>query len=232
MTDELPRLSIALVTYKRTEEALITVRSTCENLIYPKELRAWYVADDGSPQEHTDAILKCLADHGESMLGYHSERIRKPGQENTYYAGLGWNRALGISHQNSDFVLWLEDDWRLEKPLDLAPYIQVLMQNEDIGIVTFRILSVGADVHTVGFNGVHYIKYLRSRQYAYSGNPHLRHGRFTRHYGWFSEERNPGDIELELDSRFRDKEGPEIVRPLDISPWGAWAHVGTDKSWT
>lgn len=228
---DLPPLAIVMVTYKRTREALETVNSTCKNLIYPKELRRWYVGDDGSPKEHIDSILGALDANGEMMMGWHSERIRKPGQESTYFAGLGWNRALGIGHQYSEFVLWLEDDWRLETPLDIAPYIKVLMEHEEVGIVTFRILSVGADVHTVGYDGRHYLKYLRSTQYAYSGNPLLRHGRFARHYGWFDEERNPGDIELDLDSRFREKEGPEIIRPLDISVWGGWAHVGTEKTW-
>ena len=226
---ELPPIAIVMVTYKRTREALETVRSTCENLVYPKELRRWYVGDDGSPKEHMDAILKALS--GETLMGWHSERLRKPGQEDTYFAGLGWNKALGIGHQYSEFVLFLEDDWVLEKPLELAPYVKILTEHEDVGIVTFRILSIGADVHTVGYDGVHFLKYLRTTQYAYSGNPLLRHGRFTRHYGWFGEEHNPGDIELDLDSRFREKEGPEIIRPLNISPWGGWSHIGTDKTW-
>lgn len=229
--DQLPHISIVLVTYKRTAEALETVRSTCENLVYPRDLRSWYVADDGSPEEHVNEILTTLRGKFERILGYHNERLRPEGQEDSYFAGKGWNLGLGIAHQNSNFVLFLEDDWRLDEKLDLEPYVKLLIEREDIGIVTFRVLSVGADVHTVGYDGRHYLKYLRTTQYAYSGNPYLRHARFTTHYGWFDEGRNPGDIELEMDSRFRDKEGPDIWRPVAISPWGAWSHVGTDKSW-
>lgn len=225
---ELPPLAICLVTCNRTEEALETVRSTCWKLGYPEELIGWYIADDGSKPEHHSKILEVLGAYGKRIIGEHNERFR---DDDSHNCGKGWNKGLGICHQYSDFVLWLEDDWKLESSLDLKPYVKLLQEREDVGIISFRILSVGADVHTVGYDGRHYLKYLRSTQYAYSGNPLLRHGRFTRHYGWFAEDRNPGDIELELDSRFREKEGPDIWRPVDISPWGGWAHIGTAKTW-
>lgn len=232
MTD-LPKLSIVLVTYKRTEMALRTIESTCKNLTYPKELRSWYVGDDGSPHKDMLRLLKALGENEETMIGYHSERMRQKGDEDTFFAGLGWNKALGIGHQNSDFVLFLEDDWELDEPLDLVPYVKLLQEREDVGIVSFRILSVGNTVHTVGHDGHVYLRYERSSQYAYSGNPHLRHARMVRHYGWFSEKVNPGGIELAYDDLYRldVKDGPQIWRPADISVWGSWKHIGSEKSW-
>ena len=167
------------------------------------------------------------------MIGYHNERIRNPGEEDTFFAGKGWNKALGISHQFTDFVLWLEDDWELEEPLDLVPCVRLLQEREDVGLVSFRILSVGNEVLTVGHDGRHYLQYQRTTQYSYSGNPQLRHARFVKHYGWFAENVNPGGIELAQDDKYRldTNNGPVIWRPVAISPWGAWAHIGVDKSW-
>lgn len=231
MTD-LPPLSIALATYKRTEMALETVRSTCARLVYPKELRSWYVADDGSDKSHYDAVMKLLYENGERVIGGHNERLRPLGLENTYFAGLGWNKALGICHQNSDFVLFLEDDWRLTDDFDIGLYVKLLTEREDIGMVSFRILSIENEVRTKGWDGQLFLEYMRTTQYSYSGNPNLRHARFTKHYGWFHEERSPGDIELDMDDRYRTRtDSPKIWRPLGISPWGAWAHIGTEKSW-
>jgi len=44
----------------------------------------------------------------------------------------------------------------------------------------------------------------------------------------------PGLMELHQDDQYRLAVGnaPEIWRPLDISVWGAWKHIGTDKSWS
>lgn len=233
MTENLPHVAIGLVTYRRTKEALRTVQSTIDNLIYPKELRSWYVGDDGSNVIHVASIISKLEMNGETLIGYHNEKMRHPGQEDTNNAGIGWNKCLGLCHQKSDFVLWLEDDWELEKTLDLVPYVKMLQEREDVGICSFRILSVGADVHTVGHNGIHYLKYLRATQYAFSGNPYLRHARYTKYYGTFAEDRNPGLMELHQDDQYRLAVGetPEIWRPLDISVWGGWAHIGTDKTW-
>lgn len=229
---DLPRVSIGMVTYRRTEEALRTIESTVKNLNYPQELRSWYLADDGSPKEHYDKLLHALSKSGETMIGSHNDRFRKPGEENTHNSGIGWNKALGICHQFSDYVLWLEDDWDLDEPLDLVPYVKLLRDREDVGVCSFRILSVGADVHTIGHEGTIYLQYDRRTQYAFSGNPYLRHARYTRHYGWFIENGSPGELELKQDDQYRlAVDGPRIWRPLNISVWGAWKHIGKDKTW-
>jgi len=223
-------ISIALVTYKRTDMAVETIRSTLANLDYPKHLRSWYIGDDGSDKQHMEAILDELKD--ENLLGWHSERMRPEGHSDTYYSGMGWNKALGIAHQNSDFVLWLEDDWRMAVPIALQPYISLLEKREDVGLCTFRILSVGADVHVVGHDGIVYLQYQRTTQYGYCGHPALRHARFTKFYGWFHEERSPGEIEIDLDSRYRGMTtGPHVWRPATLDQWGGWHHIGTEKSW-
>lgn len=231
---DLPRVAILFLTYKRTNEALRTIRSTCQNLNYPKDLLGFYIADDGSPEEHFSAVMQEVENSGIRILGYHNEKLRHPGQENTYNAGIGWNRGLGICHQNTDFVITEEDDWELEHPLDLVPYVKLLQEREDVGICSFRILSVGADVHTVGYDGRMYLKYLRTTQYAFSGNPYLRHARYTKRYGTFAEDRNPGLMELHQDDQYRLAVDNliDIWRPLDISIWGGWSHIGTDKTWT
>jgi GT2 family glycosyltransferase len=229
MTD-LPLIAIVLVTYRRTQHAVRTVRSTIENLKYPKDLLCWVVGDDGSPKAHEKAVKNALT--GQKLIGYYNERLRNQGEEKTFFAGQTWNQAMGIGYQQSDFVLFLEDDWELEQPLDLAPYARMLQEREDVGICTFRILNIGADVHTVGHDGVVYLQYQRTTPYAYCGHPALRHARFVRRYGWFHEQRSPGEIELDMDARYRgDPEGPHVWRPAALDPWGGYHHIGQEKTW-
>lgn len=221
-----PMLAIVMVTYKRTALAVETVRSFSEHLNYPKEFRQWYIADDGSPAEHIQAILDELKLHGETLYGFHNEKFGEG-----YNAGKGWNRGLLKGHELSPFVLWIEDDWQLRVSLDILPYIQLLQDRDDIGLVRLGHLAVGSDVRIEGHAGIHYLNYLKNTQYAYSGNPHLRHRRFSETYGMFAEDRNPGLMELAMDDNFRTKEGPMIWRPADIPGWGIIGHLGTDKSW-
>lgn len=230
---DLPELSILLFTYKRLNLSIRTIESTAKNLLYPKDLISIYVCDDGSPVEEHETVLSCIQNLGYSLVGHHNRRIRDKGQEETFYAGKSYNLGLGICHQKTDFVLPLENDWELDEPLDLVPYVKLLQEREDVGAVSFRILSTGADVHTVGYDGKMYLKYLRTTQYAFSGNPYIRHARFTKYYGWYAEDRNPGLMELQQDDMYRLAVGdaPDIFRPADISVWGAWKHIGQEKSW-
>lgn len=228
---DLPYLSIVLLTYKRTDLALRTVRSTCENLGYSKELTGWYVCDDGSPREHFSAVMGALQEKNAEVIGFHNERLRPAGMENTYYSGMSWNRGLGIAHQKSDFVLTLEDDWELEKPLDITRYMMAIRDHQEIGLIRLGMLAEGNTVYVVGYDGVHYLRYIRGEPYCYSGNPNIRHARFTKVYGMYAEDRDPGNIELEFDHRFQCTPGPDIVRPAEINPWGAWGHIGREKAY-
>ncbi len=216
-----PKLGIVLLTYKRKKEALLTIRGVINKLGYEKALRGWYVADDGSEAGYLEALLAELKKKGEHVIGSHSERFSPK-------TGIGWNKGLGIAHQFSDFVLVLEDDWVLKRKLDIHPFIEMLVERDDVGMVRLGGLAVGNNVELIGHNGHHYLKYYKDRQYAYSGNPHLRHARFTKRYGWFSEEeKNPGELELEFDGRVRAMDGPQIWRPADIPGYGVFDHIGT-----
>lgn len=221
MTD-LPKLAIVLLTYKRREEAVRTICALSENLGYEKELRGWYVADDGTGDNHVESLLEELGKKEEHVIGHHSHRFSPK-------TGIGWNKGLGIAHQFSDYVLIMEDDWVLTKPFDIHPYMQMLGEREDVGMVRLGGLAVGNNLEIVGHQGHHYLKYHKDKQYAYSGNPHLRHARFVNAYGWFSNEKlNPGELELEYDGRVRSMDGPDIWRPSDIPGWGIFGHIGKD----
>lgn len=225
--DEYPILAAVLVTYNRTELALRTIRGLGSYLAYPLEKVAWYVADDGSPREHVDTILREIVNSGFTLIGYHNQKFA-PG---TTFAGKGWNIALQAAHQKSPFVLWMEDDWELRRPLAVSPYLRLLHDREDIGMVRLGHLAVGNVVELVGHSGIHYLNYLRTSAYAYSGNPHIRHIRFSNSVGPFAEDRNPGEIELAQDAKFRaDPIVPAIWRPADIPGWGIFAHIGTERT--
>lgn len=218
-------LAICLVTYRRTHEALRTIRGICKNFHYPQDKRAWFINDDGSAPEHADALREELNKQGESLQWLNRERFGGA----TYNAGKGWNACMGVGYQYSDYVLWMEDDWELNEEIDGERHVRLLEEREDIGIVTYRGLTEGDDLVTTVHDGYHYLMYMRTSQMAYSGNPHIRHARFVKRYGVFSESKNPGDMELDYNYRFVHRTGPNIWRPAGINPWGAFGHIGQEK---
>lgn len=221
-----PDLAICLVTYKRTPEALRTIIGVCNNLEYPQSKRRWFINDDGSPVEHVRTILMMLEYYGETVGFVNTERF---GDNN---AGKGWNMTLGKAHEYSDYVLWLEDDWELRTKYYMEAQLSILHNYEDVGMVTFRGSGIDCLLKNIKLDGQHYLEFFDG-PYIYSGNPHLRHARFTQFYGWFPENMNPSYLEWQYDGWIRQKKrqgGPKILRPAGIDEWGLFSHIGRERS--
>ena len=224
MTD-LPRVAIVLVTYARTKYAVRTAKSVCENLIYPNV--GWYVGDDGSPPEHMQAILEVLNKAEAPIFGTHSEDF-VPSEK---WPGKSWNKAWEFAHSWAPVTLWLEDDWELRRPLDIEPYVKLLMENKEVGMVRLGHLAINLNMTSMGHAGIHYLQMWRNMQYGFSGNPALRHRRFADAYGPYNESIGPGDTKIEFDHRWRTQDGPEIWWPVDLGGWGIFSHIGQEQSY-
>lgn len=216
-----PKLVVCLLTYQRTDYAVRTIRSTCEKLRHDGPI-SWYVADDGSAPTHVGRVMAQLEAHGADILGMHSQRLGP---------GANWNRAIAKALEAADVLVWLEDDWELTRELDVTPYLQLLAERPDVGMVRLGYLAVGLALTSVGHAGRHYLQMERSTQYAYSGNPAVRHRRFHDSYGDYPTDRNPGECEIALDAVFRSKSGPTIWWPVDLGGWSVWGHVGQQQSY-
>lgn len=215
---------IILQTYKRTDVALRTVAAARQYLRYSGDL-LWYVADDGSPGAHVDAVLHATS----PIVGYHSERRGYGGNANA-----AWDVADGIS----PLVFFLEDDWELRAPLDLYPYAALLMETHEIGMVRLGVLNLDIRGRTWAHGGQVYWKLDREPHIdgtpVFTGHPSLRHRRYRQAYGDYPTGLGPGDTELAYAWQFRmgSHDGPGIVWPADYPPGGLFGHIGVVKTET
>lgn len=225
MVSEWPRMAACLLTATRTEYAVRTVRSFCKNFEYQN--LGWYVAGDGSDEAHMVAISEELSKYGARIIGSHSEKMGP---------GPSWNKAIKESLKKADLILWVENDWELKNEFDVTRYVKLLMDKPEVGMVRLSYMAVGLDLYSVGHDGTHYVRMQKSTQYAYSGNPSIRHRRYFDAYPWYptNADVNPGQCEIWHDNEFRKKEGPEIWWPLDL-PHGGWGggfgHIGQEQSY-
>lgn len=220
---------ICLLTFQRTQYALRTIAAARTNLRYP-DIR-WYVADDGSSQEHVEAVKSAL--HGAHVIGGHTF----PG---TY--GSNANRAWNEAQNHSKLTLWLEDDWELRTPLDLTRYATLLEQRNGqngepaIGMVRMGYLNTG--MRGVCFGENHNLYWLLDRDassYVFTGHPSLRHQRYRDAYGLYPEGIDPGKTELGYAMQYRYPayiERPEIVFPVALGEYGPFHHIGQEQSYT
>jgi hypothetical protein len=218
-------ITVILQTYRRTDVALRTIVAARRNLIYGGAVR-WYVADDGSPQAHCDAVLEAV---GGDLMAWHSERRGY---------GANANAAWSAVDQVGALTLWLEDDWELRQPLDLYSYACLLMETEEIGMVRLGVLNLDIRARSWAHGGLVYWKLDREPHIegtpVFTGHPSLRHRRYRTAHGNYPEGLTPGDTELAYAYQFRwaSQDAPGIVWPADYPAMGYFGHIGTVKTET
>lgn len=215
---------VILQTFERTDVALRTIAAARANLRYP-DLR-WYIADDSRNTEHGEVVRAAL--QGLHVIGGH----HLPGA--TY--GENTNKAIRAAEQESDLLLFLEDDWELRQPLDIWPYAALLMESAEIGMVRLGCLNLDIRGRTWAHGGLVYWKldhepHLEGTP-VFTGHPSLRHRRYRECYGWYPTGLTPGDTELAYAWQFRvgPQDGPGIVWPADYPTMGYFGHIGSIKT--
>lgn len=218
-------ITVILQTYRRTDVALRTVAAAKQYLRYGGELR-WYVADDGSPAEHYEAVCAAV---GRDLWASHSNRRG--------YGG-NCNDAWAFADQHTALTFWLEDDWELRQPLDLYAYAALLMETHEIGMVRLGNLNLDIRGRTWAHGGRVYWKLDKEPHIegtpVFVGHPSLRHRRYREAYGPYPEGLIPGDTELAYAWQFRmgSQDAPGIVWPADYPSGGYFGHIGVQKTET
>lgn len=225
-----PAVGIVLTTYNRQAMAEVTVQALIDNLKYDN--LQWCLVDDGSSPSYVQHLAGMISGTGSSPVVYDSAR-----------RGVGHGMNYGMRHffeRGTDFILMMEDDWRLSKPLDLAPYVEVISKTH-YSFIRFGYLAAGLLGYTVGQDdtGVPGKMFWRlepnQHTYRYTGHPSLRHRRFNDKHlggcGMFDEGLTPGMTELSMCGKV-NKYGPNpsnILIPCEAGQWGFFEHIGADS---
>lgn len=214
---------VLFTTYNRPDYARRALEAAIANLSCEDDVIDFYLADAGSDPNPIDWMTK-VAESAfiNRVVGSHSERL-SPGQN--------WNRGINAIYARDPIYLRLEDDFVLERKLELSPYRRLLETNHAVGMVRLGLLPEKLDLHSHGYNGQIFLDVQKTQQYCFSGHPSLIHRRFHDAYGMFNESTSPGDTEVDFDGRVRNTNGPRIWWPVDLGTWSVWAHIGDHRSY-
>lgn len=212
-----PPVTIVMTTYfpegeigvQRREAAEKTLRSWDSILFYSGDLHL-RISDDGS-----DELLKWIGDWEGASRSY---QIRRG-------VGASLNKGFSRAYESSPIVFYAVDDWMLVEELDITPWVRLLLEREDVGMVrlgpphpntTGRIEMFTEEWQGWGLR-------LDRYAYAYAQRPALYHKRFTDVYGWFKEGVSAIECEREYAEHFVRTPGPDIVLALPHP----WKHLDT-----
>ena len=184
----------------------------------------WFIADGGSSENYLNAMRE--------MIISPDVHIYSNGDESP---GKVWSKSLEqLFSFGYEYYLRLEDDFELNMDMNVEHYIDLLKHKHTVGMIRLGLMPINLEMKSVGIGGEIYFDIQHRTQYSYSGNPGLVHKRLHDAVGLFHETHNPGDIELDFDSRIRHLGNLRILWPLLMGrygTYGAWSHIGDTQSY-
>lgn len=192
---------------ERVHVAYDALFSWWENLLYEGKI-LYHVADDGSQLEFdpTKVVDKDLVTYS---------RQERQG------VGASLNKGFAKAFETSPYVLYMVDDWTLEQPFDITPWVYLLQQREDVGIVRLGPphphLFGKIEPMTELWQG--WALRLDRHGLVVGHRPEIFHKRMIDSVGWFDEKVNAQECERLYSVRWAAKpDSPDIVLALP-HPW-------------
>lgn len=191
---------------QRKELAEETLLSWVQNLKYDGNLHL-IVSDDGS------------------TVGWEPEKIWKGPiaytRQERKGVGASLNQGFAAAFGVSPIVLYAVDDWLLEQPFDITPWVYLLQKREDVGIVRLGPPHPHLKGTIMPLTELWQGWGLVLDRYGLTvgHRPELFHKRWIDYYGWHDEDVNAQECERLMSVRYADKPGgPDIVYALP-HPW-------------
>lgn len=231
-----PRVALVLLTYEPEGRprgtAKRVLQAALDHLQYSGDLQV-HIADDGSAPGHAEELCFIAGSSGKVVA------VTTTNAERGGY-GRSYNLATHVTHDACEVILPLEDDWLLQRDLDLDPLVATLML--DVGAATIppiRCVRMGYLGWTQGLRGecVHtpggamlLLDPASAERHVFSGHPRLETRDFQRAVGLWPEGRPAGETEFEVSGRDVSRLG--VAWPLDLGPASMrgdslFAHIGS-----
>ena len=223
-----PPLTIMLLTYAgsikspRSLYARRALTAVLEKLTYSGPLYV-HIADDGSHQQHINALIKIVESFGDKVTGRTHTNAARSGY------GASYNQATQVVHNYGGVVLPLEDDWELAYPLQVDAYIEALMSDPPIigcirlGYLGFTQELRGSLGHIAGRSYLVFDPASPERHVA-AGHPRLETVEWERGVGPWPERIDPGTTEHVWCGYEASRHG--VAWPMD-TPGNWFHHIGT-----
>ena len=215
---------ISILTYDRLEVAKRCILSVSKYLKASEEF--WlHLADDGSSQDYRDE----LAELARSLYG---NSVSMSNSQRSGYGG-NYNASTQITHQVSDLMLPLEDDWEMQRELNLDP-IAAVLRDGIFGCVRLAYIGATQELRAkfVLTHGYHWLALDPDspERHVWAGGPRIETVEWEKAVGPWPEHMEQGYTEHIVAAYPAARYG--IAWPVGlIYPQGdVFAHIGGEKA--
>lgn len=194
------KVAVVVTTHNRTDTAKLALESLVSKLKYPN--LEWIIADDRSEPGHLQALLDLMRSLGVNNVKHTTTT------DDHWGLGASLNNALQVAFKTCDVVLTTEDDWFLQRDLDLSKHVTDIVENKTIGTIRLGGMYKSED---------HLLEYALPGYKKVTNGPAasrdksrmllnlqvaLRHKRLYDALGFYVENRKPEDVEKDMNERF------------------------------
>lgn len=208
-------LPVCIFTKNRTGIAELSVSKVRENLSCSGRRIHLVLCDDGSRPGHLDRLEKAAGGIPVTTANVHGRGL-----------GASMNTGLCIGYSMSDVVLRMEDDWILEKPLDIGRWADMMdSDSSQVGVVRMGMMFREPD-ELVRFGdpslGLLRMRPRPGRTYNVNNQVALVHRQVYELCGMYREDLDPQGMEKDFGDRFNRETDNCSLTPYVCWPAG-WA---------
>lgn len=203
-----PDISVLITTHNRTNVVCATIDSLCKNLSYSGNIH-WIVSDDRSASGHLEKVKK------QFLLNEVEEKFLTILNTDKKRFGLGasLNNGLKKAFSFGDVVLTTEDDWILQRSLNLNNYVKLIIENS-IAAIRLACLRGGRPTISNKFPDFFLVKNYgyHTNDYVFNNQVALRHKRIYDKLGYYVETNDNNLPEKDMSNRYN-----KIINPSSSS---------------
>lgn len=179
------------------------------------------VSDDGTNSEMFHTIQETVLKHWQrGKVQFASDRA--------HGVGASLNRGFN-AYPHTDIYLYAVDDWRLEEAFDLAPWVQLLEERDDVGVVRLGPPHPGTTMTvkawTENWQGWAGEIHPTAGGIIVSERPALWHRRMIDQHGYFKEDCSAIECEKDYDERYIAAVGRGHWKKVVLALPHPWMHL-------
>lgn len=189
-------VSVVIFTHNRTNVARETLKSLFRNLKYSGELN-WILTDDRSTSEHLIAMREVFSEANVKYDLCQTIATR-------FGLGASMNIGLQKAFEKSDIALRVEDDWLLEKELQLDRFVKTLEENRNVAGIRMGMIGGGVNTDSNLFKDKNYKPLIGPNDAAwlFVNQVAIVHKRIHDALGWYKENVSADKSEEDFRTRF------------------------------
>lgn len=230
--DPMMTITLALFTWSpsrdhpRARYAYKTLESALTNLDPGDNKLQVHICDDGSDPMHIDRLTEICDEYG-----------YRPTFTDAKRGGYGksYNLMMQVVHPMTDYVICLEDDWELTKPLKLEPIIRAMDTDRRIECVRLGYLGFTQELRGSLVNAADNTFLLLDpnspEPHVFTGHPRIETVNFQKRVGAWPEGVAAGETEWQVTHRHEARVG--VAWPMDLGipasqhAGALFAHIGS-----